>query len=731
MVDSLVKDVPVCVRRSFGDIIEKASIQDWDVRMVLRCMLWLLAGALFITGIAGAQSDQTEHGRTEGALFYSNMVSSQPKDTLVFICHPDWHAGDAALEPDSGWNQSLWTRGIILSDMRRYGPKYILIAGDIIGGKWLGERREELTKRFAPGGTDSELVLACSRVLYESINQQFREFGMEPIAALGDHDLGDQNWIQGSRKADVVGAYKQAFSEAYTLDALGKPKYDGFIGNVPQRPVGTGYENTSYAFVDKNVLFVTVDIFRFEGSDTTLDKVRGVLAIELAPEQEAWLDALLMEAAAIEDIQFTVVQAHCPVLIPMRKFQTSSITVNDQANSSFWKLLQKHKVDVYISGEVHAFTPLVDTESQVVHIICGSFISNTAHNYLVCRASDQRLEIIIREKTGDGSEFVYETTGKMIIDKASGQKVISGLGKLEPIDSNRILFHYAFDQQDLLDGVHNSGQFGSRLYRGIPSNLTLEEGFLGKALVIGREVPGYFHTLGLGPTDNDCPRTVVAWVKTGQTTKGTIWALGNDDYCLYLNNGILELDAEGVAVKAVQDAHLNDRAWHHIAAVFPGGPAEIKDVRLYIDGEEANIETDRPHGRIRTSVHREVYVGAHHDAANPYQGSMDDLALWVSALAESEIASLHRLGRDSQLRYNAAQVDSLFGLFRKGTGDITVKGIHWEPVATRRQTTSGNLVLNQDGQYELIFDDEGNGLRTVNLRSEGSEPRPTDTPAGR
>ena len=72
-------------------------------------------------------------------------------------------------------------------------------------------------------------------------------------------------------------------------------------------------------------------------------------------------------------------------------------------NSSLWKLLTKHKVDAYFSGEVHALAPFLDKQSQVVHIVCGSFLGNTAHNYLVCEATPKKLVMKVREKIDDGN----------------------------------------------------------------------------------------------------------------------------------------------------------------------------------------------------------------------------------------------------------------------------------------------------------------------------------------
>lgn len=103
---------------------------------------------------------------------------------LVFISHPDWHTGDLELGSYSRSNGTFEIQETILTDMQQFGPKYILLAGDMIGGVWLGGgKRAGLAEKYAPGGTDGELVLACAKVCYDGINQRFRRSGMEPIAS--------------------------------------------------------------------------------------------------------------------------------------------------------------------------------------------------------------------------------------------------------------------------------------------------------------------------------------------------------------------------------------------------------------------------------------------------------------------------------------------------------------------------------------------------------------------
>jgi hypothetical protein len=206
-------------------------------------------------------------------------------------------------------------------------------------------------------------------------------------------------------------------------------------------------------------------------------------------------------------------------------------------------------------------------------------------------------------------------------------------------------------------------------------------------------------------------------MKTGQTGKGTLWALSRDDYCLYVNDGILELAGRSSTLRAVGGPLLNDGTWHHVAAVYPGGPATLKDAVLYIDGRPVAAEADRPGAGVRTGVRGEIYVGANKTGLeNPYHGSLDDLGLWVRALSDDEIASLHAAAGERNIKYNAAQMDSLFSLFRTGTGEIRVKGTLW--MVTDGLTGSpGDLVLDSNGQYQLILDAEGNGLSTLEIFS--------------
>jgi len=44
----------------------------------------------------------------------------------------------------------------------------------------------------------------------------------------------------------------------------GNFKYTSLIGSAPSRPIGTSYENSSYAYIHRNTLIVTVDVLHQE-----------------------------------------------------------------------------------------------------------------------------------------------------------------------------------------------------------------------------------------------------------------------------------------------------------------------------------------------------------------------------------------------------------------------------------------------------------------------------------
>ena len=99
------------------------------------------------------------------------------------------------------------------------------------------------------------------------------------------------------------------------------------IGKALSRPFGTQYENTSYAQRHKNALFITIDCFHDKGS-YFLDRKNGLggegsVTVSVEGEHLQWFENVLREAQNDDDIKYIIVQAHVPVIHPVRKINVS------------------------------------------------------------------------------------------------------------------------------------------------------------------------------------------------------------------------------------------------------------------------------------------------------------------------------------------------------------------------------------------------------------------------
>jgi len=637
-------------------------------------------------------------------LIMANVFSQSP-GSWTFISHPDWHTGDGELRGA----RDITNQVKILSDMATFKPEFLLLTGDMVGGMWLSDAFQQ---KYAPDGSLEDLVMTCGDICYGGINKRFREFGLKPIGCLGDHELGDQNWDLNSRKSSAVKYFKEAFSRAYTLDSAGKSLYDGYIGSVPQRPIGTPYENTSYAFINKNVMVVSVDIFTFESPTVLLDSVRGTVSLDITGAHRQWLDDVLAAGNKIDSVDFIIVQSHFPVMIPMRKHQTSHMTVLHEEQSAFWKLLTKNKVDLYYAGEVHALTPTMDNNSGVIQIIHGSFISSPTHSFLVNEVEKNKLTLYCREKK-DENEYIYETTGKLVIDKTSGQKKVTYSGSLSPIDREGLLIHYAFEDNGPVTRISNTGVFGPKLYYGNNTGLRTTDGVIGQGIEFPFGAGGYSKSFGVNPFHEDMARTLVCWVKTNSPDKMVLITTGNGSYTFGLNMGVPQLIANGNTVAAeCKKAIVNDNLWHHLAVTYSGRGHSLSEVLFYIDGNVCKSMTSNSTTMINTSPEGFIILGSKSDLKSDFfNGSMDEVGLWSSALTESMVKTIYGSVRMKDFRFNVSQMDSLFHLFREKGGDTKAGGLKWR-YSSGLKGKPGEIRKHRD-HYSIPFNESGEGVISV------------------
>jgi hypothetical protein len=87
---------------------------------------------------------------------------------------------------------------------------------------------------------------------------------------------------------------------------------------------------------------------------------------------------------------------HTPVLGPVRKQSSSGLMLEGDRRSPFWQRMAKHKVDLYLCGEVHAITCTEkDDVQQIAH--GGLFGYNPKVNYLVVKVSPRKMELELKE----------------------------------------------------------------------------------------------------------------------------------------------------------------------------------------------------------------------------------------------------------------------------------------------------------------------------------------------
>ncbi len=163
-----------------------------------------------------------------------------------------------------------------------------------------------------------------------------------------------------------------------------------------------------------------------------------------------------------------------------------------------------------------------------------------------------------------------------------------------------------------------------------------------RAISSSQSMPQIAFSAWVRPTDlsgyreiyrQECPERLLFSFQGG----GSILSLG-------LNiNGYVECDAP------IDPSQVVDGTWHHVAAAFDG-----KVMRVFLDGREVG-HLDRP-GVITTNPHIQAFVGSSGGAGEHFQGGMDDLRIYATALSENQVASLYQQGLE-QLKARFATYD--------------------------------------------------------------------------
>jgi hypothetical protein len=284
-------------------------------------------------------------------------VHAEDKASWRFVSMPDFLNVDTDY-PQKGWEDAL---GFILRSVKEENPDFLMVAGDIVMGRW----HDEKDLKGIPG------IQHFAARYYPAWKARMDAHGLKWYAALGDHEIGDNPWrYKGAR--ECVAAYKKEFRE-----------HMGMPTNGPDHMKGT-----AFWWKHRNVLFISVDVFEEAKSS------QGVIRAGVTGKQLAWLEQVITENK--QGVDHIVVMGHAPCLGPVRKWSSSGLMIEGGQKSEFWQALAKHRATLYLCGEVHAITCTQrDGVQQVAH---GGLVGyNTRTNYMVVDVYEDRLELTIKE----------------------------------------------------------------------------------------------------------------------------------------------------------------------------------------------------------------------------------------------------------------------------------------------------------------------------------------------
>ena len=148
---------------------------------------------------------------------------------------------------------------------------------------------------------------------------------------------------------------------------------------------------------------------------------------------------------------------------------------------------------------------------------------------------------------------------------------------------------------------------------------------------------------------------------------------------------------------------------------FTGGAsATLTNATVYIDGQMVSLSSSTT--ALNTTASPLVIGGSNHnsDTTRNFHGLIDDVGIWSSALAATDAALVHGLGRigNNDLSSLAAAATLWGGLVND---TATINGVTWQKVDGLTGTTGAWSQLNGpngEGSF-VVLNDSGSGLRVI------------------
>jgi hypothetical protein len=267
--------------------------------------------------------------------------------------------------------------GTVLDDWAGQDPAAVLVAGDLVNGRW--DRDDHHTGTFGPVRTRSQRAKAVHRAAatyYPQYLDRFREHGLTLYPAIGDHEYGDNPWPGSKRRLAPV--FAREFARHFTRGPGGHPRFADHPGG---RHAGTAYAWRP----SSDVQVVSIDPF---------DITAGHSRLRLDAAQQRWLKRVLRRAQA-DGVRWTIVQGHVPVLEPVRARGSSELHYPGGARSGLWRIFERYGVDLYLCGEVHDVT--ASEAGGVVQLAHGGAFQYGLTTYALLDVHDDRIEVSLED----------------------------------------------------------------------------------------------------------------------------------------------------------------------------------------------------------------------------------------------------------------------------------------------------------------------------------------------
>ncbi|MBC76056.1 MAG: hypothetical protein CME64_08560 [Halobacteriovoraceae bacterium] len=167
-----------------------------------------------------------------------------------------------------------------------------------------------------------------------------------------------------------------------------------------------------------------------------------------------------------------------------------------------------------------------------------------------------------------------------------------------------------------------------------------------------------FLSTGVYPVVGSTPRTVTAWIKTSDDgLKKTIvdWGPSNvgERFNFQVRGNVIRVESQGNGENGTM--LIADQAWHFVAVSCTG--ANINTCKLYVDGKlDKEVSTSNPINTGNTAD--PLRIGAATSYSAYFVGKLDEVAIWQTALTESEIKAIYEKQKQKQVSsYDSPVID--------------------------------------------------------------------------